>query len=77
VTQQPVTQADRFRNALDALHQARLSLSTARDWLNSMPRPLPTEAAAARLEILERIGETKALIDAMKSEAYRALEELE
>jgi hypothetical protein len=77
VTQQPVTQADRFRHTLEALHQALLSLSTARDWLNAMPRPLPAPAAAARLEILDRIGETKTLINAMKGEVYRALEELE
>ena len=67
-----------FGNSLTALEHARIS--DARDWLRSDWEPvgtsLPQEAAQARAGILTAIGEAKDLIDAMKRDAYQAIESL-
>jgi hypothetical protein len=75
------TQAEIFTNALDALHEARLRLSDARDWLNSDWKPgspsLPQAAADARHSVKARIGSLKNEIDAAKNEIAAALEALD
>lgn len=74
------TRTDLFVNALAALDSARSALSDARDWLRSNWEPvdtaLPHEAARARAEMLAAIGEAKDVIDAMKRDAYQAIESL-
>jgi hypothetical protein len=69
-----------FGHSLTSLDQARSALSDARDWLRSDWEPvgssLPQEAAQARVAILTAIGEAKDLIDAMKRDAYVAIESI-
>lgn len=62
--------------ALNSLNSSRNALSEARDWLRSDWRPLgspsPDAAADARSDVLELVGEAKALIDRAKETLYRA-----
>jgi hypothetical protein len=67
-----------FGHALDELNKARTAMSEARDWVKSDTRPLgagrtPMQRRATE-QVLEAVGQVKALIDEAKGAIWQALD---
>ncbi|MGY2025970.1 hypothetical protein [Nocardia gipuzkoensis] len=69
-----------FRAALRDLDNARNALSSSRDWLRSdwvpIGTPLPSAAAEARISVVQKIAQAKAIIDEAKAALAEGLDEL-
>jgi hypothetical protein len=74
------TRATMFTNCAEALDEAGVALSNARDWLRSDWTPvgssLTDTAADARVSVLRAITDAKTLLDEMRRDINAAVDSL-